>query len=357
LTLTEDSVVWDEIKITDEQLGKVTRLKTTIVKHSRKVRNEARDQRRAQEQAATASGQPVDPEVARAARDAERAAVSEDADVVEQQTNDSLKKILKPAQFQRVQQIDIQEAGPLVVARPDVAKALGITTDQQDKINKILSGMQDALDKSRRDAFAFLNNNNNNAGGPGGGGPGGGPGGGGPGGGGPGGGGRGGRGGNNNMTPEERQARQDQFDQARAKSDADRTNFKERAIKMIGDLLTKAQKTKFAALQGKSFDLTLLNDGQGPNNPWDPTRRRGGPPGGRGGPGGGPPGGGGAPATTANATAATPGTAGAATTGTTGTSTTATATASAKTATKTQTKGATGTGTVKGTATKPAAGR
>src|SRR4051812_31643446 len=51
LSLAEDSAVWDDIKITDDQLGKVTRLRANINKQSRKFRANIR----AQQQAATAS--------------------------------------------------------------------------------------------------------------------------------------------------------------------------------------------------------------------------------------------------------------------------------------------------------------
>jgi len=150
LVLTEDSSVWDEIKLLDDQLGKVTRLRASLSKKAREVRNTVREQRSAQEQAATAAaaanGQ-VDPEVARAARDqarqAEREAMSESTTVLQQETEAALKKILKPAQFTRVQQIDLQEAGNLVIARPDVAKALNLSSDQIDQVNAVINKLKD----------------------------------------------------------------------------------------------------------------------------------------------------------------------------------------------------------------------
>ena len=76
LTLTEDPAVWDEIKITDEQLGKVTRLRSSISKSSRAFRNKIRADQQAerdlQQQQAAASGQQVDQAARNAARDAQR---------------------------------------------------------------------------------------------------------------------------------------------------------------------------------------------------------------------------------------------------------------------------------------------
>ncbi len=40
--------------------------------------------------------------------------------------------------------------------------------------------------------------------------------------------------------------------------------------------MTKAQKTKFNSMLGKPFDVALLNDGDGPNNPFNPGGGRAG---------------------------------------------------------------------------------
>jgi len=367
LTLAEDAAVWDEIKITDDQLGKVTRLRSTISKSSRAFRNKIRaDQqaeRDAQQQQQAATGIQVDQAARNAARDAarqaERAATAENDILLQQDTDASLKKILaKPgpgvSQFARVQQIDLQEAGPLVVSRPDVAKALNLSQSQIEQVQAIIEGMkqgQDQVDQNRRQFFDSMRQSGGfggpGGGGPGGGGPGGGgaPGGGGtPGGGGPGGGGR--RGGNNNtnnnpnappMTDAEREARRLQFQTAMEQMQNDSQSVRDKAVKQVSAVLTKKQKENFNKMLGKPFDLTLLNDGRGPDNPYNPNRGgRGRGPGG-GGPGGGPPtpGGGGTPTVAAASTTAT------STSGTTGTSvTTATKGAQTKGTSKTATKAA-----------------
>src|SRR4051794_7353928 len=122
LTLTEDAAVWDDIKITDEQLGKVTRLRAAVDKQARKARENIRSQLgQTQGQGGGgvlgANGQALDADAARAARDAarqaERDARAQSDDQIKEQTENELKKILKPTQFTRVKQIDIREAGPL----------------------------------------------------------------------------------------------------------------------------------------------------------------------------------------------------------------------------------------------------
>ena len=163
-----------------------------------------------------------------AARQAEREAMTENSSVLQQDTEAALKKILKPAQFTRVQQIDLQEAGNLVIARPDVAKALNLAPDQVDQVNTVINQLkqgQDQVDTSRRDFFNTMRNNgggggrggNNNNGG---------------------GGGGGGRGGNNNnggnntntppLTDAEQQARREQFQQVMDKSQTDSQSLKEK---------------------------------------------------------------------------------------------------------------------------------
>ena len=74
------------------------------------------------------------------------------------------------------------------------------------------------------------------------------------------------------MTDAEREARRAQFQTAMEKTQTDSQSVKDKAIKLIGGVLTKNQKTTFNNLLGKPFDLTLLNDGRGPDNPFNPAR-------------------------------------------------------------------------------------
>jgi hypothetical protein len=283
LTLAEDSAVWDDIKITDEQLGKVTRLRANINKQARKFRENIRTQQQAA--AGATNGQGLDPEAARAARDAarqaEREALTENTETVKQQTDAELKKILnktlpgpnKLTQFARLQQIELQEEGPLVVARPDVAKALNLAPDQIDNVQTVIAQMtqgREQLNTSQREFFASMRNN-----------------------------GGGGRGGNNNPgeTDADRQARQAQVQAQMDKMRSSSTSLKDNAVAQIAKILTKNQRAKFNSMLGSPFELALLNDGRGPNN--NNNFGPGGA-GGPGGPGGGGPGGGTPAAATGN---------------------------------------------------------
>jgi len=108
--LVEDPTVWEEIKITDEQLGKVMRLKARINKSAREVRNNARSQFQGQGQGGTdPNGQQMSREERDAARQAERELRAKGEEQIKKDTDAELKKILsKPNQFTRVQQIDLQ---------------------------------------------------------------------------------------------------------------------------------------------------------------------------------------------------------------------------------------------------------
>jgi hypothetical protein len=259
LTLAEDGAVWDEIKITDEQLGKVKRLRPASNKQFRQLREEIRTQQAAA--GGPGSGQPVDPATMFAARQAERQAMQENVGVMKEHTEAALQKILKPAQYSRLRQIDLQEQGPLVVVRPDVARALNLSPAQIDQAQTIIdqatNQSREQMMQSGRDFFqSFQNNNNNN------------------------------NGDNNrqppaNPDPEAMRARfQTYMENLRTTSQG----LKDQAAQQVLRILTKAQRTKFDGLLGAPFDLALLNDGRGPTNPLV----GGPPPMGPMGPGGGP---------------------------------------------------------------------
>ena len=147
LTLAQDSAVWDEIKITDEQLGKVTRIRSSIDKQSRQLRDGMRAQMmalaRPEERTDSPSTPPWRPP--RGIRPGRRRGrrwrripprCSSDSEA-------ALKKILKATQFTRLQQIDLQQQGPLVVVRPDVAKALNLSSDQLERAQLAITQMTD----------------------------------------------------------------------------------------------------------------------------------------------------------------------------------------------------------------------
>jgi hypothetical protein len=282
-----DSAVWDEIKISDDQLGKVTRLRASVEKQSRQFRDTIRSQQREQQQQAQAASgtdaqanDPAAQAAARQARDeARRAAgeaMAENTAMVHQQTDAALSKILsKPKQFRRLQEIDLraelETEGAPVFIRADIVKTLNLASDQVAQIQSIIDQTrqgQDQIDASRREMFNNMRNN----------------------GGGGGGGGRRGQNNNNNNNNNNQQSQADQQAQwAQIQSQMDQlrtnsTNLKDSSTQKAFKVLTKAQQTKFKNLLGADFNLALLNYGRGPNN------NNFGPPGGFGGPGG--PGGG-----------------------------------------------------------------
>lgn len=115
-----------------------------------------------------------------------------------------VKEVLTPAQFERAQQISWQSRGTRALSDPELAKALDITKEQQDKI----AAVGKEFDEKQRALFTP----------------------------GAGGGGEGAR--------EKREAL-----------------TKERDTKVL-DVLTADQKTKFATLKGKEFDVSKLRGGR-----------------------------------------------------------------------------------------------
>jgi hypothetical protein len=245
LTLAEDAGVWEEIKITDEQLGKVKRVRAGVNAQFRKLRDELRAQQQATfgGGAGTGSGQPPDPTAMAALRQAMRQATEELTTTLQHQTEGALRKILKPAQFTRLQQIDLQQQGPLVVVRPDVAKALNLSADQIEQAQAVIAQIstqgREQMMQSGREFFESLQNNNNNT-----------------------------NNGNANQPPANvdpdvmRERVQGFMEKQRTAAEG----FKDKAEKQVTQILTKAQRTKFSALLGPAFDLALLNDGRGPGN-------------------------------------------------------------------------------------------
>lgn len=253
LSLVTDPVVWDEIKITDAQLGQVTRLENSI--------NQQRSQMFASmrgPQGGPGGGpngptggtaQPETPEQ-RAAREAERNAVreqmratmQESAASLQQQSDAALKKILKPEQFKRVQQIELRKEGPLVVSRPDVAHALNLGADQVDSIQGVINQFRDGqnqVSSSRREISRNRPDNESDT---------------------------------------DRDARRAKEGEARTKLENDAKSLKEKAYQQVARILTKLQKDNFNKMLGKDFDLTKLNNGRGVQSSFDGnTFGRGGP--------------------------------------------------------------------------------
>ncbi len=125
-----------------------------------------------------------------------------------EEVQEKVNKILKPEQSARLKQLSIQQQGANALMRPEVAKELGLTKEQEDKLTKIQESA----------------------------GPQGGQ-------------GRGGQ----NLSDEERQKFFTEMQERRAKAQAD----------MLA-VLTDEQKTKFAEMKGKEFEFPAFGGFGGP---------------------------------------------------------------------------------------------
>ncbi len=147
-------------------------------------------------------------------------------------------KILTKKQVTRLQQIDLQRQGPLAVLNDDIALKLNISED----VLAEMKGIQDQSRQSRREMFQAQRQN-----------------------------------GPNFMTADgrfDRAAMQaynntDEGKAAQAKMQQTTKQMQNDTIAQIGKLLTKNQKAKFNAMQGKEFDLTKLTTD--PNAPTPPA--------------------------------------------------------------------------------------
>jgi Spy/CpxP family protein refolding chaperone len=151
-----------------------------------------------------------------------------------------LSKILTEDQHARLEEIALQQEGPLAVARPEIASKIDVTPAQSQKIQAILEQMQaqqTQLREEQRQSF--------------GGGPGGG-------------------GGRPDFNDPSFRAQIEKMQQASE-------TIRNSTVSKVAQVLSRSQKDAFNKLMGKSFDMTKLQQRQGPG--------RG--PGGAGGPGGG----------------------------------------------------------------------
>ena len=55
----------------------------------------------------------------------------------QQSADKALQAILSPEQFQRLNEIGLQQIGPLALARPDVAEGVGLNAEQQQKVRAL----------------------------------------------------------------------------------------------------------------------------------------------------------------------------------------------------------------------------
>jgi len=76
----------------------------------------------------------------------------------------AVKKVLTPEQTKRLDQLSLQLQGPAALSRPEVAKQVGLSKEQQDKISKIEEGtrpqggrnFREMSDEERQKAFTEM---------------------------------------------------------------------------------------------------------------------------------------------------------------------------------------------------------
>jgi Spy/CpxP family protein refolding chaperone len=129
--LVANEAVQKEIGVTDEQKEKLKALGEELAKDAREEASAA---------GLGAGGfQNLTPE--------ERTKLFEKMAVVAKKLDDKyspkIKEALKPAQFERLQQISYQAAGPAIYSNADVVKTLDLTKEQQEKIATITKDYQE----------------------------------------------------------------------------------------------------------------------------------------------------------------------------------------------------------------------
>lgn len=187
LMLVNNETVQKEIGLTDDQKTKLTALREEFTKDMQEARGSA------------PAGNPQDlSQEERTKLFAEMAATTKK---LSDKYLPKLKETLKPEQFERVQQIAYQAAGPGAFTNDDVVKALDLTKEQQEKIATVNKDFQAKM----QGAF--------------GGGAGGG------------------------------------FEAI--------TKLREEQSAELAKVLTKEQEEKWTALKGKAFDLAALQGGRG----------------------------------------------------------------------------------------------
>ncbi|MBX6315126.1 MAG: hypothetical protein IRY99_19785 [Isosphaeraceae bacterium] len=102
-----------------------------------------------------------------------REAIQAEMVALREQSEQAIGQILSTAQKKRLKQIELQLAGPLGVAKPEVANAIGLSPMQNEQIQMVIEQFRTAQGDLMRQTFRRggdnnNNNNNNNNGGPGG---------------------------------------------------------------------------------------------------------------------------------------------------------------------------------------------
>ncbi|WP_422926912.1 hypothetical protein [Singulisphaera sp. PoT] len=170
-----NEAVQEEIKLTTDQKKKLTTINETVNRRREEIfpKNQQRGNRgQGGVDQGGQNGPQFDREAFQANMEAMRA-LNEDHEA-------AIGKVLNQKQKVRVNQISLQQQGPLAVARPEIAEKLNMSEEQSEQIQAILQDAGNARRELMRNAFGNRGRGGNrgedggpNAGGPGGGGNGG----------------------------------------------------------------------------------------------------------------------------------------------------------------------------------------
>ena len=81
-------------------------------------------------------------EMSDADRQAQREKMMKEFQEAAKEAEGKIRGILKPEQFKRLKQIELQQQGVEALRRPDMAQALGLTEDQIEKLKEAFAGVQ-----------------------------------------------------------------------------------------------------------------------------------------------------------------------------------------------------------------------
>jgi Spy/CpxP family protein refolding chaperone len=153
-------------------------------------------------------------EQSEAERQAEREKMIKEFQERTKKAEEKIRGILKPEQFKRLKQIELQQMGANALIRPDVTQALGLTEEQGQKLKELFEGIRKQREELREQSRPlFL--------------------------------------GFRDANEEERAALREKGEQLRAKGDALQKEAQQKAMA----LLTDEQKGKLKDLAGEPFQL------------------------------------------------------------------------------------------------------
>jgi len=122
MMLLRSEQVQKEVGLSEEQKTKLNEL-------SEKLRNQMREQ--------FSGMQDLTPEQRRARFEEMREKMEKEAEARSAETTKQIAEILKPEQLMRAKQIQLQLEGPAALRKPEIAKALGLSKEQSEKLEKL----------------------------------------------------------------------------------------------------------------------------------------------------------------------------------------------------------------------------